>query len=120
MNRIRNPTHTENYINLSRAVILDVITKSLKGDKDLRHYILYSADFMFWLCCADWLQYEEVIKDRFKHFHGIDRTLQKKLNTYYRLKGEEMKARKKHESNTDSRYFEQCTKGNNRRGSPDN
>nr|DAM70915.1 MAG TPA: hypothetical protein [Caudoviricetes sp.] len=95
MSRIRNPTHTENYINLARAVVLNVITKSLKGSEDLRHYILYSDDFMFWLWCADWLQYEDVIKDKFKHFLGIDRTLQKKLNTYYRLKSEEMKARKK-------------------------
>ena len=102
MNRIRNPTHTENYINLARAVVLNAITKSLKGSEDLRHYILYSDDFMFWLWCSDWLQYEDVIKDKFKHFHGIDRTLQKKLNTYYRLKGEEMKVRKKHESSTES------------------
>lgn len=95
MNKVRSPTRNENFVNLARAVVLKTVTDTLKGERDLRHYILYSDDFIFWLCCADWLQYEEVIKDKFKHFQGIDRTLQKKLNTYYRLKGEEMKARKK-------------------------
>lgn len=106
MEKVRSPTYNENFVNLARAVVLKTVTDTLKGESDLRHYILYSDDFIFWLCCADWLQYEDVIKDKFKHFHGIDRTLQKKLNTYHRLKGEEMKVRKKHEGSTDSRYFE--------------
>ena len=102
MKKIRSPTHNENFVKLARAVVLKTVTDTLKGESDLRHYILYSDDFMFWLCCADWLQYENVIKDKFVQFKGIDKTIRKKLNTYYRLKGEEMKVRKKHESNTDS------------------
>lgn len=95
MKKIRSPTHNENFVKLARAVVLKTVTDTLKGESDLRHYILYSNDFMFWLCCADWLQYENVIKDKFVQFKGIDKTIRKKLNTYYRLKGEEMKVRKK-------------------------
>lgn len=95
MKKIRSPTHNENFVKLARAVVLKTVTDTLKGESDLRHYILYSDDFMFWLCCADWLQYENVIKDKFVQFKGIDKTIRKKLNTYYRLKGEEMKVRKK-------------------------
>ena len=95
MQKIRNPTYKGNYVNLARAVVLKTVTDTLKGESDLRHYILYSDDFMFWLFLANWLDYENVIKDKFSHFKGIDRTIRKKLNTYYRLKGEEMKARKK-------------------------
>ena len=95
MQKVRSPTYKENYINLARAVVLKTIIDTLKGESDLRHYILYSDDFMFWLSLANWLNYENVIKDKFSCFKGIDRTIRKKLNTYYRLKGEEMKARKK-------------------------
>lgn len=102
MQKVRSPTYAENYINLARAVVLNVITDTLQHKEDLKNYILYSDDFMFWLSRADWLDYENVIKDKFLHFKGIDRTIRKKLNTYYRLKGEEMKARKNYESNTDS------------------
>lgn len=102
MEKVRSPTFNENFVNLARAVVLKTVTDTLKGENDLKHYILYSDDFMFWLCCANWLQYENVIKDKFVQFKGIDKTIRKKLNTYYRLKGEEMKVRKNYESNTDS------------------
>ncbi len=95
MEKVRSPTFNENFVKLARAVVLKTVTDTLKGESDLRHYILYSDDFMFWLCCADWLQYENVIKDKFVQFKGIDKTIRKKLNNYYRLKGEEMKVRKK-------------------------
>ena len=95
MQKVRSPTYAENYVNLARAVVLKTVIETLKGKSDLRHYILYSDDFMFWLSLANWLDYENVIKDKFSHFKGIDRTIRKKLNTYYRIKGEEMKARKK-------------------------
>mgnify|MGYP004572937849 FL=1 len=95
MEKVRSPTHNENFVKLARAVVLKTVTDTLKGESDLRHYILYSDDFMFWLCCADWLQYENVIKDKFVQFKSIDKTIRKKLNTYYRLKGEEMKVRNK-------------------------
>ena len=95
MQKVRSPTYKENYVNLARAVVLKTVIDTLKGESDLRHYILYSDDFMFWLSLANWLDYENVIKDKFSHFKGIDRTIRKKLNTYYRIKGEEMKARKK-------------------------
>ena len=95
MQKVRSPTYKENYVNLARAVVLKTVIDTLKGESDLRHYILYSNDFMFWLSLANWLDYENVIKDKFSQFKGIDRTIRKKLNTYYRLKGEEMKARKK-------------------------
>ena len=98
MQKVRSPTYAENYINLARTVVLNVITDTLQRKEDLKDYILYSDDFMFWLSLADWLDYENVIKDKFSHFKGIDRTIRKKLNTYYRLKGEEMKARKNYES----------------------
>lgn len=102
MEKVRSPTFNENFVNLARAVVLKTVTDTLKGESDLKHYILYSEDFMFWLCCANWLQYENVIKDKFVQFKGIDKTIRKKLNTYYRLKGEEMKVRKNYESNADS------------------
>ena len=102
MQKVRSPTYKENYVNLARAVVLKTVIDTLKGESDLRHYILYSNDFMFWLSLANWLDYENVIKDKFSQFKGIDRTIRKKLNTYYRLKGEEMKARKNYEINTDS------------------
>lgn len=95
MQKVRSPTYAENYVNLARAVVLKIVIDTLQNKEDLRNYILYSDDFMFWLRLADWLKYENVIKDKFSWFKGIDRTLRKKLNTYYRLKGEEMKARKK-------------------------
>ena len=91
MQKVRSPTYVENYVNLARAVVLKVVVDTLQGKEDLKNYILYSDDFVFWLCFADWLKYENVIKDKFSCFKGIDRTLKKKLNTYYRLKGEEMK-----------------------------
>ena len=106
MQKVRSPTYKENYVNLARAVVLKTITDTLKGESDLKHYILYSDDFMFWLCCSNWLEYEELIKDKFSQFKGIDSTIRKKLQNYYRLKGEEMKARKNYESNTDSNNFE--------------
>lgn len=107
MQKVRSPTYAENYIDLARAVVLKTVTDTLSGESDLKHYILYSDDFMFWLCCANWLQYEDVIKDKFAHFKGIDKTIRKKLNTYYRLKRwQEMKARKKYESKADSHDFE--------------
>ena len=95
MQKVRSPTYKENYLNLARAVVLKTVIDTLKGESDLRHYILYSDDFMFWLSLANWLDYENAIKDKFSRFKGIDRTIRKKLNTYYRIKGEEMKARKK-------------------------
>lgn len=101
MKKVRSPTYAENYVNLARAVVLKIVIDTLQNKEDLRDYILYSDDFVFWLYLADWLKYENVIKDKFSYFKGIDRTLRKKLNTYYRLKGEEMKARKNYESNTD-------------------
>lgn len=101
MQKVRSPTYAENYINLARTVVLNAITDTLQHKEDLKDYILYSDDFMFWLSLANWLDYENVIEDKFSHFKGIDRTIRKKLNTYYRLKGEEMKARKNYESNTD-------------------
>ena len=101
MQKVRSPTFAENYVNLARAVVLKVVVDTLQNKEDLKDYILYSDDFVFWLCLADWLKYENVIKDKFSCFKGIDLTLRKKLNTYYRLKGEEMKARKNYESNTD-------------------
>lgn len=106
MEKVRSPTYAENYINLARAVVLNVITDTLQCKEDLKDYILYSDNFMFWLSLANWLDYENVIKDKFSHFKGIDRTIRKKLNTYYRLKGEEMKARKNYESNANSNNFE--------------
>lgn len=81
----------ENYVNLARAVVLKVLVDTLRGKEDLKDYILYSDDFIFWLGLADWLKYENVIKDKFSYFKGVDSTLRKKLNNYYRLKGEEMK-----------------------------
>lgn len=91
MQKVRSPTYVENYVNLARAVVLKVVVDTLQSKEDLKNYILYSDDFVFWLYLADWLKYENVIKDKFSYFKGIDRTLKKKLNTYYRLKGEEMK-----------------------------
>jgi hypothetical protein len=88
MQKVRSPTYAENYVNLARAVILKVVVDTLQNKEDLKDYILYSDDFVFWLCLA---KYENVIKDKFLCFKGIDRTLRKKLNTYYRLKGEEIK-----------------------------
>lgn len=106
MQKERSPTYTENYIDLARAVVLNAITDTLQHKEDLKNYILYSDDFMFWLSLANWLNYENVIKDKFSHFKGIDRTIRKKLNTYYRIKGEEMKARKNYESKADCNNFE--------------
>lgn len=100
MQKVRSPTYAENYVNLARAFVLKVVVDTLQGKEDLKDYILYSDDFVFWLCLADWLKYENVIKDKFLCFKGIDRTLRKKLNTYYRLKGEEMKRGKLYESYT--------------------
>lgn len=91
MEKVRSPTYTENYINLARAVVLKIVIDTLQNKEDLKNYILYSDDFVFWLCLADWLKYENVIKDKFSCFKGIDSTLRKKLNHYYRLKGEEIK-----------------------------
>ena len=88
---MRSPTYVENYVNLARAVVLKVLVDTLRGKEDLKDYILYSDDFIFWLGLADWLKYENVIKDKFSYFKGVDSTLRKKLNNYYRLKGEEMK-----------------------------
>ena len=102
MQKVRSPTYNENYVNLARAVVLKTITDTLKGESDLKHYILYSDNFVFWLYCSNWLEYEELIKDKFTQFKGVDPTIRKKLQNYYRLKGEEMKARKNYESNTDS------------------
>ena len=102
MQKVRSPTYEENYVNIARAVVLKTVTDTLKGESDLRHYILYSDDFMFWLSLANWLDYENVIKDKFTQFKGVDPTIRKKLQNYYRIKGEEMKARKNYESNTDS------------------
>ena len=95
MQKVRSPTYAENYINLARAVVLNVITDTLQHKEDLKNYILYSDDFMFWLSLANWLNYENVIKDKFSQFKGVDPTIRKKLQNYYRIKGEEMKARKK-------------------------
>lgn len=88
MQKVRNPTYEENYVNLARAVVLKVVIDTLQNKEDLRKYILYSEDFVFWLCLADWLKYENVIKDKFSCFKGIDNTLRKKkkLNNYYRLR----------------------------------
>lgn len=91
MEKVRSPTYTENYVNLARAVVLKVVVDTLQNKEDLKDYILYSDDFVFWLYLADWLKYENVIKDKFSCFKGIDNTLKKKLNHYYRLKGEEIK-----------------------------
>lgn len=91
MEKVRSPTYVENYVNLARAVVLKVVVDTLQNKEDLKDYILYSDDFVFWLCLADWLKYENVIKDKFSCFKGIDNTLKKKLNHYYRLKGEEIK-----------------------------
>ena len=91
MQKVRNPTYAENYVNLARAVVLKVVVDTLQNKEDLKDYILYSDDFVFWLYLADWLKYENVIKDKFSCFKGIDNTLRKKLNNYYRLKGEEIK-----------------------------
>lgn len=90
MEKVRSPTYSENYVNLARAVVLKVVD-TLQNKEDLKDYILYSDNFMFWLRLADWLKYENVIKDKFSCFKGIDNTLRKKLNNYYRLKGEEIK-----------------------------
>ena len=95
MQKVRSPTYNENYVNLARAVVLKTVTDTLKGESDLRRYILYSDDFVFWLYCSNWLKYEEPIKDKFTQFKGVDPTIRKKLQNYYRIKGEEMKARKK-------------------------
>lgn len=91
MQKVRSPTYVENYVNLARAVVLKVVVDTLQDKEDLKDYILYSDDFVFWLYLADWLKYENVIKDKFSCFKGIDNTLRKKLNNYYRLKGEEIK-----------------------------
>lgn len=91
MEKVRSPTYVENYVNLARAVVLKVVIDTLQNKEDLKDYILYSDDFVFWLGLADWLKYENVIKNKFSCFKGIDNTLKKKLNNYYRLKGEEMK-----------------------------
>lgn len=91
MQKVRSPTYAENYVNLARAVILKIVVDALQNKEDLKDYILYSDDFIFWLCNANWLKYENVIKDKFLCFKGIDITLRKKLNNYYCLKGEEKK-----------------------------
>ena len=104
MQKVRSPTYAENYINLARTVVLNVITDTLQRKEDLKDYILYSDDFMFWLSLANWLDYENVIKDKFSQFKGVDPTIRKKLQNYYRLKGKEMKARKNYESNTDCNH----------------
>lgn len=91
MQKVRSPTYAENYVNLARAVVLKIVIDTLQNKEDLRNYILYSDDFVFWLRLADWLKYENVIKDKFSCFKGVDSTLRKKLNNYYRLKGEEIK-----------------------------
>lgn len=105
MEKVRSPTYAENYVNLARAVILKIVVDTLQKKEDLKDYILYSDDFMFWLCNANWLKYENVIKDKFSCFKGVDSTLRKKLNNYYRLKGEEMKRGKLNESYADSNNF---------------
>lgn len=91
MQKVRSPTYAENYVNLARAVVLKIVVDTLQKKEDLKDYILYSEDFVFWLRLANWLKYENVIKDKFSCFKEIDNTLRKKLNTYYHLKGEEMK-----------------------------
>lgn len=91
MEKVRSPAYAENYVNLARAVVLKIVVDTLQNKENLKDYILYSDDFMFWLCNANWLKYENVIKDKFSCFKGIDNTLRKKLNNYYRLKGEEIK-----------------------------
>lgn len=103
---MRSPTYAENYVNLARAVVLKIVVDTLQNKENLKDYILYSDDFMFWLCNANWLKYENVIKDKFSCFKGIDNTLRKKLNNYYRLKGEEMKRGKLYENYTDCHNFE--------------
>lgn len=100
MKKVRSPTYAENYVNLARAVVLKVVVDTLQNKEDLKDYILYSEDFVFWLYLADWLKYENVIKDKFSCFKGIDNTLKKKLNNYYRLKGEEIKRGKLYENYT--------------------
>lgn len=95
MEKVRSPTFEENYVNLARAVVLKIVVDTLQNKENLKDYILYSDDFMFWLSMANWLKYENVIKDKFSCFKGIDETLRKKLNNYYRLKGEENKKRGK-------------------------
>lgn len=106
MEKVRSPTYAENYVNLARAVVLKIVVDTLQNKENLKDYILYSDDFMFWLCNANWLKYENVIKDKFSCFKGIDNTLRKKLNNYYHLKGEEMKRGKLYESYTDCYNFE--------------
>lgn len=106
MEKVRSPTYAENYVNLARAVVLKIVVDTLQNKENLKDYILYSDDFMFWLCNANWLKYENVIKDKFSCFKGIDNTLRKKLNNYYRLKGEEMKRGKLYENYTDCHNFE--------------
>lgn len=86
MQKVRSPTYAENYVNLARAVVLKVVVDTLQGKEDLKDYILYSDDFVFWLCIADWLKYENVIKDKFSCFKGIDNTLRKKLKKLLSLK----------------------------------
>ena len=86
MQKVRSPTYAENYINLARTVVLNVITDTLQHKEDLKDYILYSDDFMFWLSLADWLDYENIIKDKFSHFKGIDRTIRKKIKYILSLK----------------------------------
>lgn len=100
MEKVRSPTYAENYVNLARAVVLKIVVDTLQKKEDLKDYILYSDDFMFWLCNANWLKYENVIKDKFSCFKGVDNALRKKLNNYYRLKGEEIKRGKLYESYT--------------------
>ena len=71
MQKVRSPTYAENYVNLARAVVLKVVVDTLQGKEDLKNYILYSDDFVFWLCLADWLKYENVIKDKFSYFKTL-------------------------------------------------
>lgn len=79
MGKVRSPTYAENYVNLARAVVLKVVVDAFQGKEDLKDYILYSDDFVLWLCLADWLKYENVIKNKFSCFKGIDNTLKKEI-----------------------------------------
>lgn len=36
MEKVRSPTYAENYINLARAVVLNVITDTLQHKEDLK------------------------------------------------------------------------------------
>lgn len=39
MQKVRNPTYVENYVNLARAVVLKVVVDTLQGKEDLKDLI---------------------------------------------------------------------------------